>query len=129
MASKLEGKWGQEAVGGSGPPSHPLWPHRHRDSWGLPGSPEQPGPSGGSVQSVVNNRRFYLFTVFLLLRGLCPLNLGPSCLAGEADTVRTKKSIDFLDEFLKTHSRGNILKAERISFARAGLFEKDRVFE
>lgn len=72
---------------------------------------------------------FIFSTVFLLLCGLCPLNLGPSCLAGEADTARTKKSIDFLDEFLKTHSRGNILKAQRISFATAELSEKERVFE
>lgn len=81
------------------------------------------------MQCGVNNRRFYLFTVFLLLCGLCPLSLGPSRFAGEAGTARTKTSIEFLDEFLQTHSRGDILKAERISPARAGLFEKGRVLE
>lgn len=86
--------------------------------------PQQPGPGGDTAQLGVNNGGFCLSHSFLLALWPLPIESGPWLPRGEADKLRTKKSIDFLGEFFKTHSRGNILKAQRVSFARAELLRK-----
>lgn len=100
------------------PPPHQLcqhlcpWPTWGEATARLPGStpvqdlglaltPKQPGSSCNSVLFGVDNGGFYLFRSFLVVLRPLPVEQGPGSLGGKPTQLRTKKSIDFLDEFLK----------------------------
>lgn len=71
------------------------------ECWGCPDRrPRQPGSSRDTAQLGVDDGGFRLPHGWLL--ALWPLPMGSArCLGGRQAQLRTKKSIDFLDEFLK----------------------------